>query len=54
MIYEMLRNGFTQPVYGKLEYSIIKTKKSIKKHFLKYMIGTSIMMMVMLQRKQLF
>lgn len=33
MIYELLRNGFTQPVYGKLGYSIIKTKKSIKKHF---------------------
>ena len=33
MIYELLRNGFKQPVYGKLGYSIIKTKKSIKKHF---------------------
>lgn len=33
MIYELLRNEFKQPVYGKLGYSIIKTKKSIKKHF---------------------
>lgn len=33
MIYELLRNGFKQPVYGKLGYSIIKTKKSIQKHF---------------------
>lgn len=32
MIYNLLRNGFKQPVYGKLGYSIIKTKKSIKKH----------------------
>lgn len=33
MIYELLINGFKQPVYGKLGYSIIKTKKSIKKHY---------------------
>lgn len=33
MIYELLINGFKQPVYGKLGYSIIKTKKSINKHF---------------------
>lgn len=33
MIYDLLRNEFKQPVYGKLGYSIIKTKKSIKKHF---------------------
>lgn len=33
MIYELLRNEFKQPVYGKLGYSIIKTKRSIKKHF---------------------
>ena len=33
MIYELLRTGFKQPVYGKLGYSIIKTKKSIQKHF---------------------
>lgn len=33
MIYELLRNGFKQPVYGKLGYSIVKTKKSIQKHF---------------------
>ncbi len=33
MIYELLRNGFKQPIYGKYGYSIIKTKKSINKHF---------------------
>lgn len=33
MIYDLLRNGFKQPVYGKLGYNIIKTKKSIQKHF---------------------
>lgn len=32
-IYGLLRDKFKQPVYGKLGYSIIKTKKSIKKHF---------------------
>lgn len=35
MIYELLRNKFKQPVYGKLGFSIIKTKKSIRKHFSK-------------------
>lgn len=34
MIYELLRTGFKQPVYGKLGHSIIKLKKSIEKHFL--------------------
>lgn len=33
MIYELLMHGFKKPVYGKLGYSIIKTRKSIKKHF---------------------
>ncbi len=33
MIFDLLRTGFQQPVYGKLGYSIIKTKKSIAKHF---------------------
>ena len=33
LIYELLENGSKQPIYGKLGYSIIKTKKSIKKHF---------------------
>jgi hypothetical protein len=33
MIYDLLRNCYKQPVYGKLGYSIIKTKKSINKHF---------------------
>lgn len=33
MIYHLLRNEFKQPVYGKIGYSIIKTKKSIQKHF---------------------
>lgn len=33
MIYDLLKNGYKQPVYGKLGYSIIKTKKSINKHF---------------------
>lgn len=33
MIYDLLRKGFKQPVYGKLGYSIIKTKKSIQRHF---------------------
>lgn len=33
MIYEFLRKGFEQPVYAKYGYSIIKTKKSIQKHF---------------------
>lgn len=33
MIYVLLRKGFKQPVYGKLGYSIIKTKKSIQRHF---------------------
>lgn len=32
MIYDLLRNQLKQPVYGKLGYSVIKTKKSIKKH----------------------
>lgn len=32
MIYNLLRNGFKQPVYGKVGYSIIKTKNSIRKH----------------------
>lgn len=32
-IYGLLRNDFAKPVYGKLGYSIIKTTKSIKKHF---------------------
>lgn len=33
MIYDLLRTGFKQPVYGKYGYSIIRTKKSIQKHF---------------------
>lgn len=33
MIYEYLRNTGKQPIYGKYGYSIIKTKKSIDKHF---------------------
>ena len=33
LIYDLLKTGFKQPVYGKLGYSIIKTKKSINKHF---------------------
>jgi hypothetical protein len=33
MIYDLLRNGYKQPVYGKIGYSVIKTKKSIQKHF---------------------
>ena len=33
MIYDLLRTGFAKPVYGKIGYSIIKTKKSIEKHF---------------------
>ncbi|MEG0591549.1 MAG: DUF4238 domain-containing protein, partial [Lachnospiraceae bacterium] len=33
MIYDLLRTGFANPVYGKKGYSIIKTKKSINKHF---------------------
>lgn len=33
MIYEFLRKGFEQPVYAQYGYSIIKTKKSIQKHF---------------------
>lgn len=33
MIYDLLRTGFAKPVYGKIGYSIIKTKKSIDKHF---------------------
>lgn len=53
MIYDLLRTGFAKPVYGKIGYSIIKTKKSIDKHFFELMIGNSIMMMGMLQKKQL-
>lgn len=37
MIYEFFRNGAKQPIYGKLGYSIIKTKKSIDKHFFEIM-----------------
>lgn len=37
MIYDFLRNGSKQPIYGKLGYSIIKTKKSIDKHFYEIM-----------------
>ena len=37
MIYEFLRNGLKQPIYGKLGYSIIKSKKSIDKHFYEIM-----------------
>ncbi|MCM1158174.1 MAG: hypothetical protein NC300_05555 [Bacteroidales bacterium] len=33
MIYDLLRTGFAKPIYGKIGYSIIKTKKSIDKHF---------------------
>ena len=33
MIYDLMRTGFAKPVYGKIGYSIIKTKKSIDKHF---------------------
>lgn len=33
MIYKLLRTEFKQPVYGKLAHSVIKTKKSINKHF---------------------
>ena len=33
MIYDLLRTEFAKPVYGKIGYSIIKTKKSIDKHF---------------------
>ncbi len=33
IIYDLLKTGFKQPVCGKLGYSIIKTKKSIEKHF---------------------
>lgn len=33
MIYDLLRNGYKQPIYGKHGYSIIQTKKSISKHF---------------------
>ena len=32
-IYDLLRTGFRRPIYGKLDYSIIKTKNSIEKHF---------------------
>lgn len=32
-IYDLLRTGFSKPIYGKIGYSIIKTKKSIDKHF---------------------
>lgn len=32
-IYMLLRTGFKQPIHGKHGYSIIKTKKSIEKHF---------------------
>ena len=32
MIYNLLREKLKKPVYGKLKYSIIKTKKSIRKH----------------------
>lgn len=32
-IYDLLRTGFAKPIYGKIGYSIIKTKKSIDKHF---------------------
>lgn len=33
MIYDLLRNGYNQPIYGKHGYSIIKTKRSMLKHF---------------------
>lgn len=33
MIHDLLRTGFAKPVYGKIGYSIIKTKKGIDKHF---------------------
>ena len=33
MIYDLLRTGYAKPIYGKIGYSIIKTKKSISKHF---------------------
>lgn len=33
MIYDLLRTRFAKPVHGKIGYSIIKTKKSIDKHF---------------------
>lgn len=32
-IYEYLRSGMKYPVYGKCGYRIIKTKRSIEKHF---------------------
>lgn len=32
-IFELLQTGYNQPVYGKYGYSVIKTKKSIEKHF---------------------
>ncbi|MCI8521276.1 MAG: DUF4238 domain-containing protein [Clostridia bacterium] len=37
MIYDYLRNYEKQPIYGKYGYSIIKTKKSIEKHFFELM-----------------
>lgn len=37
MIFDYLRDGGKQPVYGKYGYSIIKTKKSIDKHFFELM-----------------
>uniref|UniRef100_UPI0040255E19 DUF4238 domain-containing protein n=1 Tax=Eshraghiella crossota TaxID=45851 RepID=UPI0040255E19 len=32
MIFDLLRKSYKQPVYGKIGYSTIKTKKSIQKH----------------------
>lgn len=37
MIFDYLRNTGKQPIYGKYGYSIIKTKKSIDKHFYEVM-----------------
>ena len=34
MVYDVMRNRTLQPIYGKDGYSIIKTKKSIRKHLL--------------------
>jgi hypothetical protein len=33
MIYDLLRVKYKKPIYGKIGHSIIKTKKSIEKHF---------------------
>lgn len=47
LIYDLLKTGFKQPVYGKLGYSIIKTKKSINKHFFEILSGTHTAVMVL-------